>query len=249
MTTQYTIYLVNQSGTTWDFALFFAMPPELAGHPYVYGNSSVWMPVKPNYDGLLGFGIAESYVVAPDAGNQSVLEGSTIAPIVFVPTNLSQAWRATYFYLRPPVGPGLTALSTAVPPGSVSITTDICDPPARGNEDLCPSMSFGLDFELGFTGVTWLPVAGETVTITPKMDFLVVAMGRFESNQLTPLAELAQSSAAVSVPDSFAEGACTVTLLPDGTWSVVPGIVLGAHPARGEEPGSGGPAIMPASLE
>lgn len=217
----YQIYIVNQSATTQVFWCFLAPPPELAHDPGVFANSSASLAVVPNCPGSAFFGIPVQYVVAAGASNQAVGLNVMIASDVSCEASLQQQFDVDYATVPPPQGPTMSP-SGASSPNTIALTSNAFNQAGNENQGWFSNMSFGIQSEAGFTGMTWSPAAQTTRTLTPGLTFYI-AVGNYGSNALASWDDISTNSIAINVPNSFQGDSCTVTLLADGGWDQVPG--------------------------
>src|SRR5262249_61371312 len=105
MTTQYTIYLVNESAVTQVFWCFLAQPQELASDPNVYANSSTSLAVGPFQPGYNTFTIPVQYIVGAGASNNAVGLNIQVTSSVQNNADLGQMWDANYATVPPNQGP------------------------------------------------------------------------------------------------------------------------------------------------
>jgi hypothetical protein len=107
-------------------------------------------------------------------------------------------------------------------PGKIGVVSNAFGKQSNEAQGWFSSLSFGIRTSAGFAGMTWSPDPNETRTLTPQLRFYV-AGGSFSSNSLASWTTVSNKGAVVSVPTSFQRNACTVTLTPNGSWSVSPG--------------------------
>ncbi|WP_294334460.1 hypothetical protein [uncultured Sphingomonas sp.] len=222
MTTNYTIYLVNQSSTTQTFWCFLTRPQELASDPNVFANSSASLAIRSNDPSTNSFTIPVQYVVAAGASNQAVGLNVQINSSISQNADLGQIWEAKYENAPPKMGPSLTLDSSSVGPKSLKIVTNPFNQEQNEALNWFSNQSFGIETESGFMGMTWSPSPNQSRTLTPKLSFYVSA-GSFGDSELADWTQVSNNAAQVSVPTSFSANACTVTYLNNGTWSVTPG--------------------------
>ena len=223
MATNYTIYLINQSSSTQTFWCFLDRPQEVASDESVFANSSASLAIDSNDPANNSFVIPVQYVVAAGASNNAVGLNVQVNSSISQDSELSQVWNANYADAPPNKGPKLV-LNTdhTVGPNSLKIISNIFA--QENNESLgwYASQSFGIQTAAGFMGMSWSPSPNQNRTLTPKLSFYV-STGAFGSSTLADWTTVSNDSAKVSVPGSFSAGACTVTLLNNGTWKITPG--------------------------
>jgi hypothetical protein len=219
MATEYIIYLVNNSTTTKRFWCFLAPPEELAGDPAVFANSSTWLSVDPDAEGENTFTVPAQFSVGAGASNNAVGLNIKINSNITKNADLQQLWEANYS--PPRKGPTLR-LAGASPANTIAIQSNDFD--QRENEDAgwYSNMSFGIQTDQGFVGMTWSPSPQETRTLTPKLAFYI-ATGTYGENSLANWSDVSNKSAMVTVPKDFKERQVTVTLTSNGGWAVTPG--------------------------
>ncbi|MFZ6184169.1 hypothetical protein [Nannocystis pusilla] len=232
MTTQYTIYLVNNSAQTQQFWCFLATPDELAGDPGVFANSSMSLALSSGQPGTNTFTIPVQYVVSAGASNQAVGFGVEIDSSITSNAELGQLWEADYANAPPDMGPGLKLLDSAgAPATAIALQSNKFDEVTNEANHWFSNMSFGIETERGFIGMTWSPSPQQTRTLTPLLKFYV-AVGSYGSNTLARWTDISNKSAMLQVPDSFQLDEATVTYGADGGWSVTPGAPPASPPRR-----------------
>jgi hypothetical protein len=224
MTTNYKIYVVNQSETTQIFWCFLARPHELADDPGVFANSSASLAVAPNYPANACFDIPVQYVVGAGASNRAVGLNVRVVSNVMCDASLQQQFEADYAMAPPMEGPTMS-LSGTSPPNTIALQSNGYNQGANEEIGWFSNMSFGIQSDAGFTGMTWSPNQQSTRTLTPVLKFYV-STGNYGSNTLATWDDISSSSTAITVPDSFQDDCCTVTLASSGSWILSPG-----HPA------------------
>ncbi|WP_242184980.1 hypothetical protein [Sphingomonas sp. CARO-RG-8B-R24-01] len=222
MTTNYTIYLVNQMNYQQNFWLFLTPPQELAGDPTVDANSSVSLAIDPNDPSTNSFTVPVQYVVAAGASNNAVGLNVQINSTISQDSDLTQTWDAVYANVPPNKGPKLTLDAAAAPANTIKISTNPFDQASNEALNWYASQSFGIQTMAGFIGMTWSPTPNQSRTLTPQLKFYVSA-GTYGESTLADWTQVSNDAAQLSVPSSFSNFAATVTLLNNGTWSVTPG--------------------------
>ncbi|MFA6607826.1 MAG: hypothetical protein WCS75_12580 [Sphingomonas sp.] len=222
MPSQYTIYLVNQSSSTQTFWCFLTRPAEIASDPNVFANSSASIAIDSNDPSTNYFVIPVQYSVGAGASNNAVGLDVQVTSTISQNSDLAQVWNADYANAPPKKGPKLNAASTSTGPNSIKLVTNSFN--QEDNEALgwYSNQSFGIQTASGFMGMTWSPSPNQSRTLTPKLSFYI-SVGSFGSSTLADWTQVSNDSAQVSVPGSFAAGACTVTLLNNGKWNIAPG--------------------------
>ncbi len=219
---KYTIYLVNTGADPQLFWCFLERPQELASDPEVFANSSAFLQVKPNYQGLNRFVIPVQYVVGAGANNQAVGLNVLVTSDITQNAKLTDMWDATYFDVPPPQGPDLRAGKSKVGPNQVAIKSNAFNKVKNEANNWFANQSFGIVTAAGFMGMTWSPKPAQTRTLTPKLAFYV-AVGDFGSNSLADWTTISNESEVVQVPNDFEYNECTVTYDASGNWSKTPG--------------------------
>lgn len=222
MANQYKIYLVNQSSSTQTFWCFLTRPQEVAGDPTVFANSSASLAIDSNDPSTNSFTIPVQYVVGAGASNNAVGLNVKVDSTISQNSDLTQVWDAVYANVPPNKGPKLTLDSGTVGPNSLKIITNPFDQENNEANDWYANQSFGIQTAAGFMGMTWSPSPNQSRTLTPKLSFYI-NVGSFGSSTLADWTDVGNDAAVVSVPGSFSAGACTVTLLNNGKWKIVPG--------------------------
>ena len=223
MVDKYTIYVVNQSSDTQTFWCFLSEPKELANDPGVFANSAASIAIKPNYQGLVSFGIPVQYVVGAGASNQAVGLSVEVISAVSDNANIGDIWQAVYAALcRPTWVPTWTGPAQGAPPTASRSSRTISTRSNNEAHGWFSNQSFGIQTEAGFMGMTWSPSPSIKRTITPKLSFYV-AVGDFGSNSLASWNDVSVSSQVATVPNDFSTNKATITYSPMGTWSIKPG--------------------------
>lgn len=101
MTTQYTIYLINNSASTQIFWCFLARPEELVNDAGVFANSSTNLAIAPNAGSVNTFTIPVQYIVGAGASNNAVGLNTKIDSFITKDADLGQMWDANYARCRP----------------------------------------------------------------------------------------------------------------------------------------------------
>jgi len=231
MSTQYTIHLVNQSASTQIFWCFLERPEELASNPNVFANSSTSLAVGSNQPGVNTFTIPVQYVVGAGASNNAVGLNIKIDSSITNNANLTDTWQATYATVPPNMGPTMKTIGTPSPTNTIAIMSNGFNQATNEANGWFSNMSFGIQTNQGFIGMTWSPSPQQTTTLTPKLKFYV-AVGSYGDNTLADWTTVSNSSAEISVPGDFQYNATTVTYTPTGGWTVTPGAPPAPSPAR-----------------
>lgn len=224
--TVYKIYIVNQMPTAQTFWCFLAPPQELVNSPGVYANSSAFQMVPTNYQGVAYFGIPVQYVVGAGGSNEAVGLNVQIVSNVTCDASLQQQFDATYVTVdlpqQPPEGPTMSLSATGSPPNTIALASNAFNQATNEDQQWFSNMSFGIQTEAGFIGMTWSPTPQTTRTLTPTLTFYI-ATGSYNSNALASWDTISTNSIAITTPDSFLDLSCTVTLGANGAWSQAPG--------------------------
>jgi hypothetical protein len=95
-------------------------------------------------------------------------------------------------------------------------------------------LSFGIETESGFAGVTWSPDPNVKYTIKPKLNFYV-SVATYTSDTLADITEISATSA--NVPSSIFDSAgnATVVYKSNGEWAVTTGKPTTLHLALVQE--------------
>jgi len=222
MTTEYTIYIVNESSSTQNFWCFLERPEELASDPSVFANSSASLAVGSYQPGTNTFTIPVQYVVGAGASNREVGLGVKISSSVTNNANLQDAWEVDYVTVPPNQGPTMQKLGRKSLENTIAIKSNAFDQGKNENNGWFSNMSFGIQTAQGFIGMTWSANPQQTRTLTPKLKFYV-AVGSFGSNNLANWTNVSNNSAELLTPSSFKYNKTTVTYTSDGSWIVTPG--------------------------
>ncbi|MBD2492837.1 hypothetical protein [Nostoc sp. FACHB-280] len=223
MTTEYTIYLVNNSSRTELFWCFLARPEELVNDPNVFANSNTNLSVSPNYGGINTFTIPVEYILGAGATNNAVAPNIRITSSITKKAKLTETWEAKYFDVPPYQGPEMSKSGSISPANTLSIESSPFEQQKNEAQGWFANMSFGIQTLQGFIGMTWSPAPNKKRILTPKLEFYV-SIGDYGSNSLADWNEVSRGSAVISVPGSFdILGNTTVTYSSSGKWTVTPG--------------------------
>ncbi|KZN38691.1 hypothetical protein N480_13635 [Pseudoalteromonas luteoviolacea S2607] len=221
MSTNYKIYLVNQSASGKNMWCFLSEPEGLTGKE-VYANSTTSLYVEPNYAGLNYFTVPVQYSLQAGASNKAVGLDIKIDSNISIDADLKQSYDADYATAPPKKGPNLSRdQSGSSPDGTLRFVTNSFDKVKNQNQNWFESATFGIETADGFIGSTWAPDPDEQTTITPKFKFYV-STGSFKSGTLADFNTISNSSAVINLSD-FERLEVTVTLTSQGTFIVTPG--------------------------
>ncbi|MES2574648.1 MAG: hypothetical protein V4572_06880 [Bacteroidota bacterium] len=222
-TTNYTIYLKNESSDPRSFWCFLEKPEGISYYE-AYANSSASLSVMPNYGGINKFMIPIQYSLGAGASNNAVGLGVQIDSSIIQYAQLKQTWEAQYATIPPNQGPNLNLVQGQISPdNSIGLLSNAYDQVRNENGRWFSNMSFGIQTYNGFMGITWSPSPNNQYTITPKFSFYI-STGDFTSNELADFATISRQSAKVELSD-FKNLEVTVTLTSKGEWLVQPGRV------------------------
>ena len=219
MATEYTIYLVNMSVNNQTFWCFLQQPEELKSNPKVFANSSANLTVRPNDPGLNSFTIPVQYKVGAGASNQAVGLNVKINTRQSSDADLKDTWLAEYVTVPPKMGPTLQRINQTATENTIVMKSNEFDQAINQSESWYENMSFGIETDSGFIGMTWSPNPGKTTTLTPKLTFYI-ATGDYGSNSLADFTTISTTSGVVSVPNDFSrQREVTVVYGSNGVWS------------------------------
>jgi len=219
--TNYSIYIINKGATTQTFWSFLQEPDALPSDPEVFANSSASLAVAPNYGGQNKFVIPLQYSVGAGASNKAVGLNTKIVSEISADTALGQTWLAAYMNAPPKQGPDLTESSGTVPATAIQLNSNPFNKVSNEDQQWYSNMSFGIQTEDGYMGMTWSPSPNDKRTITPKFEFYITT-GSFGANQLADWTDVNRNACNIALSD-FSQLAVTVTLEQDGTWTKTPG--------------------------
>ncbi len=222
MADEYTIYLQNESASTQRFWAFLERPQELASDPSVFANSSTMLAVAPNSPATNTFTIPLQYSVGAGASNNAVGLNTRITSNISQNAELDQKWLATYANVPPNMGPTLTQDGTGAGADRISIQSNPFDQVNNEANGWFSNMSFGIQTNQGYMGMTWSPTPHQTRTLTPTPKFYV-AVGSFGENDLARWTDVSVAAAELTAPNSFLQRKATVTYTSTGEWKVTPG--------------------------
>ncbi|KGJ93766.1 hypothetical protein [Colwellia psychrerythraea] len=221
MSTEYKIYLVNESASTKNMWCFLTKPEGLTG-PNVFANSSSSLSVTPNYAGTNLFTVPLQYSLQAGASNEAVGLDIRIDSTISVNADLKKKYQADYVTAPPKQGPNLTLDQTGSSPAkTMAFKTNGFNKVQNEDNQWFSSATFGIETGNGFMGVTWSPDPNDTKTITPKFEFYI-ATGSFESNKLADFNTISNDSAIIPL-SMFKNLEATVTLTETGSWVVTAG--------------------------
>lgn len=233
----YNIYIVNKSTDSQTFWSFLDKP-EVTTNETIYANSSSYLTVAPNRSSQSNyFSIPVQFKVGVGASNQAVKLKTRVTSSELLDTNLNQGWQATYYDPTKHQGPILSQEGTSGPK-TITVMTNQYAQDQEGPNTWYSNISFGMQTQSGFMGVTWKPNPLKTYTITPKVGFYI-ATGSYTSNHLADISDISSVSAHVTQASFDDALDCTVTYNSDGTWSIAAGkpsnaaadLLLEAHAA------------------
>jgi hypothetical protein len=222
MTTEYTIYLINNSASTQLFWCFLAPPVELASDPGVFANSSTSLAVASIAPGVNTFTIPVQYVVGAGASNNAVGLNIKINSSITQNAELGEMWDANYMTIPPNMGPSMMLDGATVPPTALAIKSNAFNRAVNEAAGWFSNMSYGIQTNQGFIGMSWSPDPSKTRTLTPTLNFYI-ATGNYGANSLASWTDVSNNSAQLIVPSSFQFNKTTVTYTATGTWTVTPG--------------------------
>lgn len=223
MTTKYTIYLINESDEDQNFWLFLTPPKELASEPKVFANSSACLMLAAGHtDATNKFEVPVQYVVGAGASNRAVALNVQIESNVVHPASLKQKWEAHYHDAPPNQGPSLKLSEDEGADGTICIQSNGFNQINNQANHWYSSMSFGIQTESGFVGMTWSPSPSTTRTLTPKLTFYV-ATGSYGASSLADYTTVSNGCAVLEVSSDFHDNEATVTLNSRGAFVVTPG--------------------------
>lgn len=221
MTTEYTIYLVNQTDKGQLFWSFLAQPEILnAREVFLNSGSNVYIDgFSPNIN---TFTIPVQYIVGAGGHSQPVKLDIKIESSAIRESDLNQGWDVTYAEVPPPKGPNISQ-NDSKPPStdSIKLDTNIFNQETNKQRNWHESMSFGIQTNLGFMGVTWEPESNQSYIITPKLSFYITVGDQIlKNNHLAEINSVSKTSEQVNVSDDFdVDGICTVIYTKLRTWS------------------------------
>ncbi len=226
MTTEYTIYLVNESLDKKTFWCFLAPPKELEGNRDVFANSSTNLTIASKATSINFFTIPVQYVAGGAASNHALGLSLKVNSLSTRKVDLGDIWEIDYVTTADDCtgkeGPSMKKLSDKVRDDQISLKSNPFNKEQNENCKWYSNMSFGIKTEDGFIGMTWSPSPSETTTLTPKLTFYV-QIGEFGSNELASWTKVSNKAAVIQVPDSFQHYETTVTLNSTGGWDITPG--------------------------
>lgn len=222
-TTNYTIYLKNESSDDKNFWCFLEKPNGVPSSA-VFANSSASLNVVPNYGGTNKFVIPLQYSLGAGASNEAVGLGVQIDTSIIKNAELKQTWEAYYATIPPNQGPNLALVQgQKSPDNTIGYLSNGFNKVKNENGKWFSNMSFGIQTQNGFLGVTWSPSPNDQNTITPKFSFYI-STGSFTSYELADISTISRQSAKVELKD-FINLEATVTLTATGEWLVQGGKV------------------------
>jgi hypothetical protein len=220
MPTKYKIHLKNLQSADKTFWCFLNTPDSNISSE-VFANSSARLTVaqfEPGRDD--SFTIPLQYVVKAGASNNAVALKTLIQSSISKNTDLASSWQANYFQANK--GPALVPGSDTPASDEVDVLTNAFDKNREPLDKWFSSLTFGVQSDNGFLGVTWSPDPSETYRIKPKVQFYV-ATGSYEENTLASITSISTTSANITEDSFDGNYECTVTLLTTGKWKVEKG--------------------------
>jgi hypothetical protein len=216
MTTDYTIYLVNQSVNSQLFWAFLSAPT-VSNNPQVFANSNTNLQIAGSSPDLNSFTIPVQYIIGAGASNNAVGLNIVVTSNATRNTNLQQLWDVSYATTPPNQGP--TVGTDQSSSNTLAMKTNPYDQALNRTNGWYENMSFGVKTAQGFMGVTWAPDPSKTYAITPKLVFYV-SVGSYSSYSLADITSVSNSSAALDTSTDFdLNNMCTVVYSPKGEWS------------------------------
>lgn len=221
--TRYKINLFNLQAKTQKFWCFLNKPISTPT-PEVYANSNASINIS-TYTGTqkASFTVPLQYKLEVGASNKAVKLKTLIESSDTHDTQLGVGWNANYTQQKnnnvPPV---LKTSGQSAPAGQLAVVTNEYDKDKEALNNWYGNMTFGIETDNGFIGVSWSPDPGTTYEIEPIIGFYV-AIGNYSQNELASIAAVS-TKAATLTQDSFdAYYQCTVIYQTDGSWVVKKG--------------------------
>lgn len=216
MKTNYKINLINHSLSDQKFWCFLG-EPKASFRSTVFANSDTYVIVPIN-DGSQrnSFNIPWQNVVAVGASNEAVASGAHIESSVTERTGVEVMWEADYSEKKPPT------LKQSGRARTLTIQSNYFNKGLEMANQRYGSMTYGVQSDEGFLGITWSPAPGTRYQIEPRVRFYV-AIGDFQSNRLADIPVISRSAAEVTESEFDANGEATVVLSVDGNWQVYAG--------------------------
>jgi hypothetical protein len=219
----YTIYLKNESNDDKNFWCFLEKPDGISDYG-AFANSAANLFVMSGYGGTNKFNIPAKFVIGAGASNNAVGLGVRIDSSVVNAVDLQQTWEAQYASIPPKQGPRLSLIQgQRSPNNTIGLLSNSFDKMNNENGGWFSNMSFGIETENGFIGVTWSPSPNNQNTITPKFAFYI-STGSYSSSQLADFGTISNQAARIELSD-FRNSEVTVTFTSRGQWIVQGGRV------------------------
>jgi hypothetical protein len=222
MATEYKIHLKNLQSADKTFWCFLDFPQSQISSE-VFANSSTNLVVSTHQSGQDdAFTIPLQYVIQAGSSNNAVGLGTKIDSSIIKDIDLATAWQVDYFLQNK--GPKLYPASdvTLPPTNEVDILTNDFDQDQEPLKKWFHSLTFGVQSDKGFMGVTWAPDPSETYAIKPKVQFYI-STGSFVSNTLANMTSVSTKAAPITEDSFDGNNECTVTLLTNGKWLIEKG--------------------------
>jgi hypothetical protein len=214
----YTIYLKNESNNDENFWCFLEKPDGISD-ARVFANSSASLFVMPGDGSVNKFNIPVQFIVGAGASNNAVGLGVRIDSSVVKTVDLQQTWEAQYASIPPKQGPRLSLIQDQRSPNNtIGLLSNAFDKMTNENGGWFSNMSFGIETENGFMGVTWSPSPNNQNIITPKFAFYIFT-GPYSSNELVDIETISRKAARIEL-SYFRNSEVTVTLTSRGEWIV-----------------------------
>lgn len=216
----YEIYLVNQRETEETFWCFLSKP-EVQVTVTTYANSSTSLRLSGKSTGRHKFVIPVQYVAG--AGNTQKAVGLNVLVDSSDHKDLNMGETLEVKFPEPP--PKAAAILQRQKDGAedkISVKTLPFNPEKFKDNNWFPNLSFGIETQDGFIGMTWEPKPNQSYVIKPKLSFYV-ATGDYSENLLAEWASVSRDVPKIAADDFDSNKACTVTLKIDGSWDVKAG--------------------------
>jgi hypothetical protein len=221
--TRYKINLFNLQNQTQKFWCFLSAPKSNIDST-VYANSNTAINVS-TYTGSqkASFTVPLQYKVEVGATNKAVGLNTLIESSDTHDSDLEVEWKASYYQKKDDKTPPTLALSgQTAPAGQLAIVTNSYNKNDEPLNKWYGNMSFGIETETGFIGVSWSPNPTFTYKLEPIVNFYV-AVGDYSQNKLANITAISSTSANITQKSFDGNYECTVIYQPDGSWVVKPG--------------------------
>jgi len=219
MSTEYLVYMVNNSESSKNFYCFLTAPEEIDG-AQVFANSSNHVTLPDQSTGTFDIGI--EYSLEVKAQQTPVEVGVTVSGGESLLVDLTDTCDATFTVNDEHQIPTISMASDVAAEGEIGLLLNSYVPSDQEVYNWYQSATFGIKAGSSSMGYTWTPGPNSSTNLTPKVSFYI-NYGDYTDNQLLSVTETSRNSAQLTNASFDSAGKTTVTINSDGTWTVLPG--------------------------